>query len=417
MRILQVVTAFPRSPDDAILPWLVELITRLQALGIEIEVFTTAYKGGGGDRVRGITVHRYRYFLRRWENLTHEETAPDRMRRSLLYRLLPLSYVACGMAAIWRLCRRRRFDIVHVHWPLPNALFGWSARRAAGTPIVTSFYGVELRWVRHSMPFLRRFLAHATRTSDRVVAISRDTAREVREVADVPIEVIPYGVGTGTAVQAPGRPPRPSDSHGLTVLFVGRLVQRKGVSVLLDAIALLPRTLGVRAMIVGEGPEREHLEAHARRIGVDDRVTFTGRVSNADLEAAYSHSDAFVLPAVVDSRGDTEGLGVVLLEAMNYEVPVIASNIGGITDIVTHEQSGLLVPPGDATALADAIRRLAENPDGARALGRAGKADMEARFSWPAIVRQWLTVYGSLGPLPEPARRYLADGTAGVAPT
>ena len=406
MRILHVVTAFPRSPDDAILPWLVELITRLQSLGLEVEVFTTAYKGGGGSQVRGITVHRFRYFFRRWENLTHEETAPDRMRRSLLYRMMPASYVLGGIVAMWRLCRRRRFDIVHVHWPLPNAIFGWTAQRASSARVVTSYYGVELRWVRHSMPLLRWFLAHANRTSDRVVAISHDTAREVQQVSAVPIEVIPYSMGLATDDRPAGvKVRRPGEA--LSILFVGRLVERKGVAVLIDALGLLRPALDVRVVVVGEGSERPVLEAKARQDGLGDRVTFTGRVSDAALREAYADADVFVLPAVVDSRGDTEGLGVVLLEAMNYNVPVVASDIGGITDIVRDGKTGLLVPPGDAAALADAIRRLATDPAFASALGRAGRAHLQAEFSWPAIVRRWLAVYASLSPLPDAARRYL----------
>ncbi len=115
MRILHVVTAFPRGPDDPITPWLVELLQRLRAAGHDVEVFTSAYMGSPDQTLGGIPVHRFRYFFRRWENLTHEETAPDRMRRSLLYRILPLFFVASGMLAIWRLVRRRPYDVVHVH--------------------------------------------------------------------------------------------------------------------------------------------------------------------------------------------------------------------------------------------------------------------------------------------------------------
>ena len=130
MRILHVVTAFPRSGDDVIVPWLVELLKRLQAAGHEVEVFTSAYRGGGNQSHEGIPVHRFRYFLARWEDLTHDEAAPDRMRRSLLYRVLPFFYVAGGLWGIWRLARRRQFDVIHVHWPVPHALFGWLARLA-----------------------------------------------------------------------------------------------------------------------------------------------------------------------------------------------------------------------------------------------------------------------------------------------
>jgi glycosyltransferase involved in cell wall biosynthesis len=145
-----------------IAPWLVELLRRLATAGCDVEVFTSAYRGGGGGSFEGIRVHRYRYFPRRWENLTHEETAPDRMRRSLLFRLMPIPFVLAGMLAIWRLCRRRRYDIVHVHWPVPLALFGRVAQVASGARMVMTFYGAELRLVRSFPILLKPFISWAT---------------------------------------------------------------------------------------------------------------------------------------------------------------------------------------------------------------------------------------------------------------
>jgi glycosyltransferase involved in cell wall biosynthesis len=393
MRILHVVTAFPRTPDDVIVPWLVELLKRLQTAGHEVEVFTASYRGTPDQVFAGIPVHRFRYFPRRWENLTHEEAAPDRMRRSLLYRLMPACFVMAGMVAIWRLCRRTRYDVIHVHWPLPLALFGWAAQRARPARLVTTFYGVELRWVKTAMRFLKGFLAWAARRSDRVVAISSYTAAELRELVDVPIEVIPYTTSLPAPSsqherQAPGAP--------FTALFVGRLVERKGVLHLVDALGLLSAKRDARLVIVGEGPERERINQRVRERGLDGRVEVRGQVSEAALQEAYAAADVFVLPAVMDRRGDTEGLGVVLLEAMNHGTPVIASRLGGIPDIVEDGVSGLLVPPGDAAALARALDRLRDDPALARRLGEAGRRRLGEQFSWEAIVHRWLNVYAAV---------------------
>jgi glycosyltransferase involved in cell wall biosynthesis len=389
MRILHVVTAFPRTPDDVIVPWLVELLKRLQAAGHEVEVFTSSYRGAPDQVFAGIPVHRFRYFVGRWENLTHEEAAPDRMKRSLLYRFMPAWFVLAGMVAIWRLCRRTRYDVIHVHWPLPLALFGWAAQRARPARIVTTFYGVELRWVKGALPFLKGFLVWAARRSDRVVAISNYTAAELRELADVPIEVIPYTTSLPDVTPAAASATR--DGAG-PVLFVGRLVERKGVAHLIEAMARLG-SLGPQLEIVGDGPERPGLEALAQRLGVANRVVFRGKIPSDELQASYARAAVCVLPSVLDARGDTEGLGVVLLEAMNYGTPVIASRIGGIPDIVEDGVSGLLVPPGDADALAAAVRRLRDDPALARRLGEAGRRRLREQFSWEAIVRRWLDLY------------------------
>lgn len=371
-----------------ITPWLVELLKRLRASGIEVEVLTSAYKGSPDQLFEGIPVRRFRYFMRRWENLTHEETAPDRMRKSLLYKLLPFLFVGSGMLAAWRLARRERYDIVHVHWPLPLAALGWAASRAARAPTITLFYGVELRWVAGGMRLLRDFLRWAIRRSDAVVAISSYTAKEVRALEPREVEIIPYTFELG----APA--PRTARGDGqFQILFVGRLVERKGVGNLVDAVAALPRELDARLVIIGDGPESEPIRRRAEQRGIGERVELRGREPDDALRAAYASADAFVLPAIVDARGDTEGLGVVLLEAMNFGVPVIASATGGIVDIVLDGETGLLVPPGDVAALSSALERLARDRGLAASLGARGQRFVSERFSWSAIVDRWIALY------------------------
>lgn len=388
MRILHIVTAFPRHADDPIAPWLVELLRRLHARGHEIDVLTSSYRGLGDQDHQGIRVHRFRYFFARWERLTHEETAPDRIRRSPLYAVMPLFFLVAGMRRARQLARRERYDVVHVHWPMPMALLGWAARRAHRTPMVTTFYGIELRWVQSRLFFLRWLVRWAAKASAQAVAISTYTARELRKFADVPIEVIPY-----TAELAPPTSVREVTGPDQSILFVGRLIERKGVSHLIRALGTVRGRTPARLVVIGDGPERTRLERLAQDLGLRDKVEFRGRVSDEELRQAYASAAAFALPSVLDARQDTEGLGVVLLEAMNYSVPVVASDIGGITDIVQHERTGLLVPPGDETALAAALTRLLTDRALSNTLGAAGLRALRESFSWERIVDRWEAVY------------------------
>ncbi len=396
VRILHILTAFPRYEGDVIAPWLVELLLRLTRRGHEVEVLTSAYRGGGNRSYAGILVHRFRYFPARWEDLTHDEAALQRIRRSLRYKLAAACYILCGILAARRLGRRKQFDVIHVHWALPHFLFGRGAAR--GSPVVTTFYGAELSLANSSLPGLRRLLISAARRSDRTVAISRHTAGQVESLCGVRPEVIPYGVGL--PVSAGGdREPLPSSPGGdFSVLFVGRLVERKGVDILLRAAAQFSQSESARLglVIVGDGPERHRLESLARELELDRWVEFKGRVGNAELQRCYRSARVFVLPAIVDRRGDTEGLGVVLLEAMSYGIPVVASKTGGITDIVEDEINGLVVEPGDPAALAAALERLARDPALASRLGAAGRCTVESRFSWDAIVERWEQLYSGL---------------------
>jgi glycosyltransferase involved in cell wall biosynthesis len=255
--------------------------------------------------------------------------------------------------------------------------------------LVTTWYGVELRWVQSSLPWLRWFVRWALRISDTIVAISSYTAREIARFAQVSVEVIPYTLPFAEA-ESKARLPR---SGGFQVLFVGRLVERKGVKHLIEAMARLPVELRGRLVVIGDGPERQALEAGTRDSGLGTRVGFRGRVTDEELRAEYAQSDVLVLPSILDARGDTEGLGVVLLEAMSYGVPVVASDIGGITDIVEHNKSGLLVPSGDSAALAQALERLARDPALAQRLGAAGEQRVRSAFGWTEIMAKWDAVY------------------------
>ena len=220
-------------------------------------------------------------------------------------------------------------------------------------------------------------------------AISTYTARELRKFTSVPIEVIPYTA----ELAAPATLGDAATNREPSILFVGRLIERKGVSHLIRALGTVRERTPARLVVIGDGPERPRLERLAQDLGLRDQVEFRGRVGDDELRRAYASAAVFVLPSVLDARQDTEGLGVVLLEAMNYSVPVVASEIGGITDIVEHERTGLLVAPGDEGALAGALTRVLNDRGLSERLGAAGLRALSESFSWDGIVDRWEAVY------------------------
>ncbi|MFQ5888716.1 MAG: glycosyltransferase family 4 protein [Gemmatimonadota bacterium] len=391
MRVVHIVTAYPRSPADPITPWLVELLRRQRAAGVEASVLTPAYRGGPADQVptglvHGVPVHRFRYAPARWETLTHDETVPDRLRRAPRFAALVPAYLLTGVRAA-RSWGRHAPDVVHVHWPVPHALLGAALRSGSGgrTAMVCSYYSVELNWVNRRLPWLRPFARWTIRTADAVTAISTSTARLVRRLGSREASVIPFAAALADDGIAPSRPAL-SGGGPLRLLFVGRLVERKGVEVLVRAMPLLPEDRDARLTIVGEGEWEERIRAAVSALGLEKRVELTGRISGEELARRYEEADIFVLPAVVDTKGDTEGLGVVLLEALRFERPVVASAVGGIPDIVEPGRSGWLVPPGDPKALASTLEEIAAEPEGARRVAREGRRMGRERFSWEGIL-------------------------------
>jgi glycosyltransferase involved in cell wall biosynthesis len=395
VKVLHVVTAWARHRGDVITPWLAETLRGLEREGIRSEVLAPAWRGGGAEETDGLRVHRFRYA---WpaglERLTHEETTPDRVARNPAWALLLPGYVAAGSAAAARLQRRRRFDVVHVHWPVPHGLAGLAAVRAAPAALVTTFYGAEIRWAERAFPPARAFLKWYCRRGT-LVAISNATRRALERYTSRPIHVVPYPAALAPAAAGERR-------GGGGVLFVGRLVRRKGVDGLIRAAAGSPRPY--RVTVVGFGPEEAALKALAARLGLAGRIEFAGRVDDAELARRYAAADVFALPATLDERGDTEGLGVVLLEALAHGVPVVAAGLGGITDIVEDGVTGLLVPHDDPAALDAAIRRLLDDPALAAHLARAGGERVERRFGVAAVARALARLYReAAGAAPSPS--------------
>ncbi|HEV2124522.1 MAG TPA: glycosyltransferase family 4 protein, partial [Chloroflexota bacterium] len=168
MKVLFIASAYPRAAEDIITPWLVEMIRRLQARGIVVEVLAPAYRGLGNQILHDVQVHRFRYAPARWETLTHDQTAPDRIRQRPLFLALVPFYILAGSFAAARLARSGAFDLVHVFWPMPHGIIGIAAKSFAGVPLVCTFFGVELTWVDAQLPFLRPVIGMIVRASDAI---------------------------------------------------------------------------------------------------------------------------------------------------------------------------------------------------------------------------------------------------------
>lgn len=392
MRILFIASAYQRHEGDVITPWLGESIAALRSRGVDVEVLAPAFRGSTTHVVDDVRVHRFRYAPAGWETLSHDAPIPAQLRdQPARFALVP-GYVVAASAAAVRLAMSRRFDVIHAFWPFPHALPGMVARHATDLPLVSTFFGAELRWLPARHGWARSAIRAIVRTSDATTAVSSFTARELRAIAPAATPVvIPFGAAVAPrAASDSDRVPFGTPQSNL--LFVGRLVPRKGVDVLLRALAT-PALAHARLTIVGDGGERPRLEALAAALQVASRVTFTGLVAAPELDAHFRACDALVLPAVDDALSGTEGLGVVLIEALSYGKPVVASDIGGIPDVIRPGETGLLVPPGDPPALSAALGSLAESPEWARMLGESGRADVQDRFSWARIADDLTAMY------------------------
>ena len=185
-----------------------------------------------------------------------------------------------------------------------------------------------------------------------------------------------------------------SDAHDpLRLVSVGRLVPKKGYDVLLRALALLPADLDWRFDHIGGGPELARLQALAEELGLTGRIDWRGALPQQDVLELYRSSDLFVLPSRITPDGDRDGLPNVMVEAASQRLCCIGSNISGIPELFQDGENGLLVPPEDAPALAEALARAMRDPGLRQRLGDAAEARVRADFDAAASVRQLLALF------------------------
>ena len=305
------------------------------------------------------------------------------------------SYVLCAQPAVQRLVRRHRYDIVHCFFGLPTGLLLLITPGLRRLPQVVSLRGSDVPgYEPHNrvLALIHRLLAPLTRRIWRqagaVVALSaslRETAH--RTDPTVVMDVIPNGIDAARFTPAVDGARR--TTQGLELLTVARLVRRKGLEDLLEAVAHL-RELPVRLTIQGAGPDADTLQRLAVRLGVADRVVFSGFRLREHLPEVYRAADLFVLPS------HAESFGLAVLEAMACGLPVIVTAVGGMVEYVQPGVHGLLVPPGDPRALAEAIAHLERDPETRRQMGARNAALVRQRFLWSHVAAAYAHVYARL---------------------
>jgi glycosyltransferase involved in cell wall biosynthesis len=289
---------------------------------------------------------------------------------------------------------RRRYDVVHVHFPHPmgvmSYLLGWRAHRHAVVVTYHSDIVNQVNLLKAYRPFMDLLLERA----DAILCTSPDymSGSEVLAPFLKKCHVVPYGIDISQFeatedVLARAAAIRARFRNRPLLLGVGRLIYYKGFEHAIRAMAEIDAEL----VIIGTGPLQGSLERVAREAGVADRVHFVGEVHNQDLTPWYYACDLYVLPSTVKS----EAFAIVQLEAMACGRPIVNTAIpdSGVPFVSRAGESGLTVPPGDTPAFAAAVRKLLTNPELARSFGEAGRARVKQEFSKEVMTRRVLSVY------------------------
>jgi glycogen(starch) synthase len=357
--------------------------------------------GGMQDHTAGLTRRLARRGVTQIVLTTRPPTAPRRQPLGPNARVIRVGLPVRRARQLWALPAAvlaprlaRRADLVHAHLGEDLAVLplAFLAARRRRLPVVVTVHASPAHTIRARD--LRTALVVALggpierwaqrRAAATIVLTERMAARVAPVAGRERVRVMRRGVDRD-AFTDPGPDPFPTLCGRPRVVFLGRLARSKGVDTLVAAAARL-RTPGVQVVLVGDGPARAQVEAASRRLGVDGRVHITGFVPHHRTPAVLASADLIVLPSVY------EELGTVLVEALQVGLPAVATDVGGIPEVVEHGRTGLLVKPGDPAALAAAIDAVVGDPEVARRMGAAAR-ERAPEYDWERVADEVRALY------------------------
>lgn len=391
-KILMLTSCYPKKSGEPSGIFLHHLAKQLKRQGWRVVVLVPNFPGGSiREEIEGIPVHRFNYFIPRWQNLCYGSGMLPNLKKSpALWFQVPF-YLTSMFWSVIKILKTESVDLIHAHWILPQGLIARLIWIFTKKPFVLTVHGGDIfAFGGFWGTFFKRFALEAARVC---TANSTFTQSRVKMVTDqIPIRVVPMGVDVDCFSPKAFDPTLREQLgiQGEMVLFVGRLVEQKGVHHLLGAMPeVLEEFPKAVLVLIGDGTQKTELKQFAARSGIIDAVRFLGVVSHDCLPLYYAAADVFVGPSVVDRSGVTEGLGVVFLEAASSGISIIGTSVGGISDVLREGVTGLAVPPGEKRDLAQAIKILLLDDQLRNRLGKGARKKVLEHFSWFQIADQF----------------------------
>jgi glycosyltransferase involved in cell wall biosynthesis len=348
------------------------LASEFAGLGVTVDVLTSAYKGlPAYESERGFSVHRIPVIRRH----LHRSSIPEMM-----------TFMAGAMMSSLKLTLRQRPDATLAFFGIPSGPVAYGLKVFFGIPYFVSLRGGDVPGFQpydlklyhfFTGPVIREIWARAAG----VVGNSKGLSEMARRFSpSLSVETIPNGVDTELYAPLEGH----SIADRCRVLFVGRLTYQKGLDVLVEALHGMAAHVRPHVTLAGDGNARTHLERKVKGFGLEDDIRFAGWRDRHEIPDLYKKTDIFVLP----SRH--EGMSNALLEAMSAGLPVIATDIAGSEELVSHGENGLLVPVEDAPAFSEALTRMVTDLSLRKRMGAEGRKRIESRYSWKRIAQEYL---------------------------
>lgn len=396
-RVLLTTSTFPMDEEDRISArFILDLAQHLTA---HVRVFVLAPAGPrtcSQETWGDVTVIRYRYFApSHLQLLTRGQGMLAATRSSRLARVQVPLMAGAQWILLPHIVRSRRIDLVNAHWIVPQGFIGAFWRRHLGIPHVVTAHGADVAVLARRRAG-RRLARYVFDRTDYFVADSEYLAKRTEELVGRPLEyrAVPMGVSESLFAPDGSSLDLRHDQEERILLFVGKLVPKKGVNVLLDALhRVRGRVRSVRLILIGGGPLEQRVRDQIADLRLGDTVDMLGWVKNSELPRYYRAADVVCIPSIQDERGETEGTPVVLQEALACGAVVVTTRTSGIPDVVRDGVNGWMVPPDDPEALADAVvRAISAPPEHREEMARRAR-ETAMGHSWDLVAERFMASF------------------------
>lgn len=393
LTVLLLTSSYPRNDTDNSSIFLRHLAANLAKHGADIHVLAPDHTLVKKEKLdNGVTNHWFQYLPKKWQGLAYGSgILPNLKKNKLLYLQIPF-FLLSMFFSLFLLCRKIKPDVIHAHWIIPQGLIAVIVGKLLKIPVIATAHGGDAFSLNNDT--LSRLKIFTLKHCHTWTSNTSATAEAFGESNHIPKPVvIPMGVDiehfqSGKAYKALGEETRK------IILFVGRLVEKKGVKYLIEAFSQLPLNIQKASVlwIIGDGDERIFLEKQAKQLGITN-IKFWGQIQNKRLPDFYAAATIFVAPSIIDSKGDTEGQGVILLEAMASQAPIIATNAGGIPEVITHNETGLLIQANNPTVLSEAINSLLRKNHLATKFAKKAFAEVSHVYDWGIVTKHFISIF------------------------
>lgn len=406
MKILVLTTTFPRWKQDSTPSFIYEMSKRLQDVGFEIVVLAPSHHGAKRFEIMdGMKVYRFPYFFpAKHQKLAYEGGILPSLKKSNLSKIQVPFFFLSELCYALRLVKKENIDVIQSHWLIPGGLIGAVCKKVYGKKHISTELAAGLAAL-EILPLKKVILNFIIKNSDKLTVLSSYIQEKLlclagSKVLKDKIVIIPLGIDMIKY--------KPDNNKLLlrkkynvksknVILFIGRIVEKKGVQYLIKAMPdILHEYPDTDLIICGDGPLKTEFENLSKKMGLENYIRFVGYVSDENIKIEYlSLSDILVVPSILTRNKDTEGLGVVILEGLATGTAVIASDVGGIPDIIKDGENGFLVKPENSDDISQKVIKIFSDDELKRKFKENGLRTIQEKFSWSIVINSLRDIYNS----------------------